>query len=200
MSRLDPKVFDTYKSVANQLRKAAIAEFIDHIATFICRMAHRISKAFLQPSFAIQTTIQDRQPYHPWLPMPYLHLVIGCQLNSNMRRLIANHCDALIVDILGALPCESTIRIDGTPADHWFPARASHNGSLTTVHAEFHIAPNGMTRNQKTALINGLYTFLQEAFGSLAATSRIVIREISPDDCFPYRPGNCGKNAESSKL
>ncbi len=200
MPRLDPKVFDTSKLLANQLRKAAIAEFINHIVTFICRIAQGIPKALLPPGFAIQTTIQDRQAYRPWLPMPYLHLVIGCQLNPNMRRLIANHCDALIADILGALPCESTIRIDGTPADHWFPARAGHNGSLTTVHAEFHIAPDSMTRNQKKALINGLYTFLQEAFGTLAATSRIVIREISPDDCFPYRPENCREKPEPSRI
>lgn len=188
MSRLNPELYDAYKLEAERLRRAAIADFGQnfghHLRRFAQTLAERIRHRFIA-FLATQTTALRNKPA---CPTAYLHLVIGRQIDPAVRQWIARHTDALIAGQLGAHAGTTTIRIDGAPSDHWFPASASDAGRRpTTIHADLQVGACSMSRTQKGALIAGLYAFFGEAFGELAETSRIVIREVPAQDCFPYR-------------
>lgn len=188
MTRLTPEQLDHYKRESERLRNAAISEFWQRIHQLSLRFAHYLVGQAQSAYFALWATKRHTTPSKPRTPKPYLHLVIGRQIDHAMRLLTARHTDAMLASLLGLKPGSTTIRIDGAPSDHWFPANeASPGGRPTTIHAELQIGVDCMSRAQKLQLIDDLYAFFQEAFGALAGTSRIVIREVHSHDSFPYQ-------------
>ncbi len=188
MTRLNPALFDIHRREAAQLRRAAIAEFHQNANQYLRRWALALAALIRSPFVARSATQTSARRSKAPCPSAYLHLVIARQIDPAVRQLIARHTDALIADELGQHAGTATIRIDGTPSDHWFPAAASSNGQRPiTIHADLQIGSGRMNPRQKGALIDRLYTFFHEVFGDLAETSRIVIREIPAHDCFPNR-------------
>ncbi len=193
MPRLDPDVLDACKSKAIDLRNAAIGETIRHIMLALRQFKYRILDWLSKPIIAPFATTQHQSVALDGVAMPYLHLVIAHRMDPNLRRLIASHTDALLVDILGIRAGATIIRIDGTPPDHWFPVGLEGTSRQTTVHAEFVIASGYIGQSQKASLTQALYAFFQDVFGTLAHTSRIAIRETPAHECFPYRPNGCDR-------
>jgi phenylpyruvate tautomerase PptA (4-oxalocrotonate tautomerase family) len=188
MTRLTPEQLDHYKRESERIRNVAISEFWQHIYQLPRRFADYLAGKAQSAYFALGAIARHTASNKPRNPKPYLHLVIGRQIDPAMRLLTARHTDAMLSSLLGLKPGSTTIRIDGTPSEHWFPAsQADSGGRPTTIHAELQIGAGCMSRAQKMQMIDDLYTFFQEAFGALAGTSRIVIREVHAHDCFPYQ-------------